>query len=438
MFKLINYFAPYFSPYFSPEDKVGGAVEDKALSKGEMIDFMSSEDKEEVLDIKEKPIKEKEEDEKEEEEIEEKDDEKEEEKEDELTELEEELDGPEEDKLELVAPVRKKEILAAYPDLFKKFPYLERAYYREQKFTELLPTIKDAEMAVEKSNILDQFDADIRVGNLEKAISAVKGSGEEAFHNLVDNYLPNLYKIDKDAYLHVVGNLIKQTTHSMLAEAASSNNAELKEAAEIVNQFIFASKQVSQPTKLSREKPDSKAEDAQKQREQAYTRERFETSRDDLTAKVNNTIKSTIEANIDPKGSMSDYIKKNATRDCQERLVNMLDGDRRLTVIIDRLWDDSFKNNFSRASLDKIKVAYLSRAKALLPTVIKQARNEALKGSGKRVREESNEEEVTQTKRGPLPVGRTTSSNNGGGKSDSERAKAIPSNMTSKDYLLQD
>ena len=37
-----------------------------------------------------------------------------------------------------MTPVRRKEILAKYPKLFKDFPYLEKAYYREQQFTEVL------------------------------------------------------------------------------------------------------------------------------------------------------------------------------------------------------------------------------------------------------------------------------------------------------------
>ena len=75
---------------------------------------------------------------------------KEDEEEDELADLEEELDGPDEEKLELTTPVRRKEILTKYPNLFKDFPYLEKAYYREQQFTEIYPTIDDARAASEK------------------------------------------------------------------------------------------------------------------------------------------------------------------------------------------------------------------------------------------------------------------------------------------------
>src|SRR3990167_5987165 len=45
---------------------------------------------------------------------------------DELAELEEELKDPSEEDLELTTPVKKREILAKYPTIFKDFPSLEK------------------------------------------------------------------------------------------------------------------------------------------------------------------------------------------------------------------------------------------------------------------------------------------------------------------------
>lgn len=413
------------NPFFAPEE----VIEKGELGKEEIIKLLGEDDeKEEKLDIKEK----KEEKEEVEEEVE--GEEKEEEK-DELDELEEELEEPDEDKLELTTPVRRKEILSKYPKLFKDFPYLEKAYYREQQFTEILSTIDDAKLAVSKADVLDKFEVDLNQGNLEPALKAVKGN-ERAFNTLVDNYLPTLAKVDKDAYHHVIGNIIKTTTLAMINEGKNSNNAELQEAAKILNHFVFGNTQITQPTNLA--KPKDEAEDSKNEelnrREREILQKNFENSRDTLNTKVNNILKSTIEANIDPKESMTDYVRKNATRECQEKLEELLEGDKRLGMLIDKLWEVSFKDGFSRASQDKIKSAYLSRAKTLLPTVIKQARNEALKGLGKRV--EKDEDDTP--KKGPLPIGRSASSKSSSGKSEREQANAIPKGMSSRDFLMQD
>ena len=89
---------------------------------------------------------------------------------DELKELEEELErkakpDEDEDLEDLVTPARRKDILAKYPALFKDFPYLEKAYYRDQQFTELLPTIADAKAAVEKAEILDRTEQLVMSGD---------------------------------------------------------------------------------------------------------------------------------------------------------------------------------------------------------------------------------------------------------------------------------
>ena len=90
---------------------------------------------------------------------------------DELKDLEEELEGPTEEQLELMTPVSRREILKKYPNLFKDFPYLERSYYREREYTELLPTVEDAKLAVEKSQILDAFEQDVANGNIQTILS---------------------------------------------------------------------------------------------------------------------------------------------------------------------------------------------------------------------------------------------------------------------------
>src|SRR5215471_8169350 len=138
---------------------------------------------------------------------------------DELAELEAELQEPSEEQLELVTPVRRRDILKKYPNIFKDFPYLEKAYYREQQFTELLPTIEDAKAAVEKSKVLDRFESDVTSGNTETILRAVKETSPDAFLKIVDNYLPTLAKVDEKAFFHVIGNVTKHTIINMVNEA---------------------------------------------------------------------------------------------------------------------------------------------------------------------------------------------------------------------------
>jgi hypothetical protein len=401
--------------------------------KTETYDLLKDEVKEQETIELPKEKKEEEKPEEEEEEVPAKREEEEEEEEDELKEIEEELEEPTEDKLELVTPVRRREILAKYPQLFKDFPYLEKAYYREQQFTEVFPTITDAKEAAEKAEVLDKYEVDIMKGNIGVVLNAVKEESDDAFSELVDNLLPALQKTDQNAYYHVMGNVIKQTIYSMWQEGNQSNNDVLKNAAQIVNQYVFGSNTFVPPSNLSAKKQPQETEREQElqERERTYITERFESARDDLQTRADNTLKATIEQNVDPKKTMTDYVRKNAVREAHEILVNLIDKDSRFGNILDRLWEKAFERNFDKQSMDSIKSAYFTKAKTLLPSVIKKARLDALRGMGKRVREDE-EETSTPANKGPVTPGRPLS------KGKITSAKEIPKGMTSLEFLNQD
>src|SRR5262245_3129968 len=442
-------------PLFAPES-VGGPTAIQSgggggeLSKEDMIEFMADdEESQDVLDLDDKKTKGKtdkttrkeqgeteEEAETNEETSDEDSDEESDEESDELSELEQELQGPTDEQLELVTPVRRGEILKKYPNLFKDFPYLEKAYYREQQFTELLPTIEDARNAVEKSQILEKFEADvIQNANTENILRAVKEENPEGFLKLVDNYLPTLAKVDEKAYLHLLGNVSKHTIVAMLNEAQRLGVGEngsgnpLQMAAQILNQFVFGSSQFVPPQNLAKDGPkDTKREDEQKHREQEYVRGRLNDSVNDMNQRVNNTLRNTINAHIDPKQSMTDYIRGKASQDALDELQRLLAQDSRFKNLADRLWDAAIRANFSKDSVDRIKSAYLSKSKTLLPTVIKKARIDALRGMGKRVRNESDEDETpTRDKKGPITPGAPRSQGGKGGKIT--KAADIPKGM---------
>jgi hypothetical protein len=183
---------------------------------------------------------------------------------------------------------------------------------------------------------------------------------------------------------------------------------------------------------LAKDEPKHEKTDEIDNREKEFTRRQFETARGDLNSRVNNALKSTIEANIDPKSSMTDYVRKQAVRDVSETLQSLISQDKRFGLIIDRLWEDAFKKNFSKDSLDNIRSAYVSKSKTLLPSVIKKARNEALRGMGKRVREESNEQ---PNKKGPASQSKPRSSNDGG---NSRKPGEVPRGMRTLDFLMED
>jgi hypothetical protein len=270
-------------------------------------------------------------------------------------------------------------------------------------------------------------------GNTENVLKAVRETNINGFMKIVDDYLPTLARVDDKAYFHVIGNVTKHTIMAMVKEARNTKNEQLQNAAHLLNQFVFGTSDFQPPTQLAKgERPDDSREKQLTERERGFVRQQFETTRGELNTRVNNTLRNTIDANIDPKSSMTDYVRKNASRDALDTLETIINQDGRFKILVDKLWEKAFQENFSKASTDRIRSAYVSKAKTLLPRVISKARNEALRGMGKRVKDE----EDTTPRRGPVPAGRPRSQDRPTGKI--RDAKDIPKGMSSLDFLNSD
>jgi hypothetical protein len=156
-------------------------------------------------------------------------------------------------------------------------------------------------------------------------------------------------------------------------------------------------------------------------------REKFESVRDDLSTKATNVLKSTVDAHIDPRGAMTEYVRRNATRDCLNDVENMIAQDKPFRTYLDKMWERAAQENFSQNSLNKIRSAYLSKAKTYLKPAIQKARNEALKGFNRASSDEPKD------KRGPIATGRSASQTNSG-----NNTKTVPKGMKTFDFLNSD
>lgn len=355
---------------------------------------------------------------------------------DELKEIEEELEGPKEEDLELMTPVRRREILSKYPKLFKDFPYLEKAYYREQQFTEVFPTIQDAKTSAQKARILDQVEQSVMNGDIGTVLQAAKQENQEVFNKIADNYLPTLRRVDQQAYFHVLGNVIKDTIITMVREgrALGEQGAPLTAAANVLNQFVFGSQNFTPPVNLSRQADprEQNLEQQYKQQEQQRVLSQFEGIRDDLQGRADNVLKATIDGNIDPNKTMTEYVKSHAVTEAHDKLEDLMSRDVRFRSLLDKLWEQAFQRGFDKDSTDKIKSAYLSKAKTLLPSVIKKARNDALQGMGHSTSEVS---EDKAPKKSPISSsGRSAPPSSGKYK----KASDIPRGMSTLDVLMKD
>ena len=317
-------------------------------------------------------------------------------------EKEEEIELDEEEP-DLDLPVTRKEILKAFPDIFKKFPALQTSYYRDREFVDIIGTVDDAKIAVGKAKTLDNIQTKLLEGDTSQILEDVKKQDPEAFNRIADSYLDTLGKIDRNAYNHVAGNFIKNVITVMTQEGNRLGSDPLKEAAVVLNQFVLGTSEPQAVTKLAA-KEDTSREDKLKAREAKFLQDRFESVRDDLVEKMDNSIKATITNKIDPKGVMTDFIKRHAIKEVMDDLEATIANDDKFKDIIKGLWERAAEDNFSTSSVNRIRKAYRSKAATLLPSKIVKSRNAALKGIGKR---------ESKDRKGPVVNRKASSSSNG-------------------------
>ena len=307
------------------------------------------------------------------------------------------------DDIEIDAPPRMREISKKYPELFKDFPFLAKMMARDKQYNELFGSFDDAREVAEKSETFNNFESQLLSGNTEEVLRSVKDTDEKAFNIIVDDYLPTLAKVDKEAYFHVVGNLNRRLIMEMVAQANEEGNDDLKQAALLVNQFVFGTAKFTAPSNRVEKREDPEKDKVEQER-LSYVKERFESSRDDLQTRVDNTLRATIDSYIDPKGVMSSYVKKNAVADAMKILSSSISNDENVVKSLDKLWRVAFENKFSQDSLKRIQSFYLSKAKGNLKNAIIKARTEALKDlAPKREKETEEVEEETPRKRTIAP-----------------------------------
>jgi hypothetical protein len=406
------------------------------MSKNNILDILSSDDEADVNDAKSKSddLLSEEVDEtdkgtenteddliEEEENKDDKDEENEDENEEKL-----ELDDKDE---ELIIPVKRKEILAAYPDLFKKFPYIEKAIYREQQFSEVYPTPAEAKESVERIKEYEHFQQELSNGSPEGVLKAIADENPEGFGKLVDNYLPALQKVNPQAFGHIVNNIYKAAIVEMVKYAKANDNEDVKSAAQIAYQFIFGNADWVPPSNFSKETGNENKEltEVRKEKEELH-RQRFDEARDTIQTRVENTIKSTIDQHIDKTGQMSDYVKSKAVTDCITELNNLIDKDVRFKSTMNRLWKEAMNKKYNKESLESIRSVYLTRVKVDLKQVIQSVRNKALKGS----RPVRNVNDETRSKK--IPVGNSASPSRSG----PNAKQTIPAGMSIREFLTSD
>ncbi len=297
---------------------------------------------------------------------------KEDEEEEEKLDLEDDKEKQEKDEFD--TPPKKKAITAKYPTFFEDFPFVEKMLFRDKAYSEMFGSFNDAKEVKAQAEILNSFEQDLLKGDVSEVLRQTKENAPEAFKKLVDNYLPNLAKVDRDAYFHIIGNV----TRSIVKEMSKDKSDDMKIAGKLLAQFILNTED-EKDLDLKKLAKDEPKDDELENKKKEFVQKQYNTARNEMQVRVDNILRSTIDSYIDPKNQMSAYVKKNAVRDALAEVHKSIGGDADYRKNLDRLWQRAFSEEFSSSSTDSIRQSYLGKAKGLLNTIIRKTRAEALK-----------------------------------------------------------
>lgn len=272
------------------------------------------------------------------------------------------------------------QVKKANPELFKKFPELKDAIFREQKYTQIFPSIEEAEDAKDRNETFGKMEADILEGKSEELFKAVEATDKTSFIKLAHNLLPTILSQDKDLYSDIIALPIKRAVQQAYIQAKKADNKNLMNAALYIDDFFFEGDGISNDPKTSSPSKKDVKKDPEVERLEKERDEHAERIRNEFNTSVIESLRFRLSKEISSSITnyeFDEYKRKNVSRDIENEVNNLLANDVRYQASIKSLYNQASSAKFNSEWKARIISAYLARAKAVLPIAKKKVIEEA-------------------------------------------------------------
>ena len=324
---------------------------------------------------------------------------KEEEQEEEKEEEEEQEEEEEEPKKIPYGRPTIREIKAKYPDFFKDFPSLRDAFFREQEYTQLFPTVEDAREAFEDIEAFRNLQDSVLSGDPKPLLDSIEQADSKALGKFAASFLPSLYKRDTALYTEVVTPLFENMVRSMYQQGMTSGDSDLANAALHASKYLFDTEEVASGKKsVSRRREESPEEKEVEEQRRALNLERYQEFYKSVASEIDQSLRSIVSRDFDPDGVFTPFLKRKCIEEVIDQVGAALEADANHMAVMKSHWTRAGRNGYSRESKDKIVAAYLARARSLIPAIRDKVRREAL---GTTVKASRKTKEAAENKRSP-------------------------------------
>lgn len=270
-----------------------------------------------------------------------------------------------------------KQITEKFPTLFKEFPQLRHTFFREQEYAKVFPTVEDAQEAATKAENFSYLEADLLAGSPTNLLKSISQAAPEAFEKLVNEFLPSVYSLNKDAFYSVTRPILSNALKAAFNEGTQDGNKNLVLASQYLNRFLFGSTDIEDTKVITqRQQPDSAREKFEQERS-TFFKQRSEDFENDVHKTVRNELKKLSSAGLDPENKLNEFTRSSIIDKIIEQVGSVLSKDTRHQATMNSLWKRALQSGLSPELKSRIIQTHIARVKEILPTIRAKVRSEA-------------------------------------------------------------
>lgn len=277
-----------------------------------------------------------------------------------------------------------KDVKKEFPGIFKKFPELKAAFYRDAQFSQVHGSPEEAAIASQKAENYDLLESSLVSGSPELLMKELSENNPKAFKEVATNWLPQLRAIDDKLYIQATEPVLEELIFLAFKHGEKTGDKNLSMSARHLANFVFANGG-DIPDLSSRVKKESNpAEEQLKTERAAWAETRFREADGEIFQRVTKSLEQTIRQNLDPSGAMTERMKSSIVKDVINELNSQLIKDPIHARRMSGLWKRASTDSYSRQSKESIVTTYLSGARPLIRELRNRIRAEYLGSSSKR------------------------------------------------------
>ena len=278
-----------------------------------------------------------------------------------------------------------KALKAAYPDLFKKFPYLRTAFFEYPKLAEVFPDVESAQTAAEKANEYDALESSlVEKGDAGLLVKTLSENNPKALAKVVESFPEAVRAVDVKLYQQIATPIIEELLYYAANHARKLGTEQgqpgrnILLAAQHLANFVFVNggeiPDITKRGKPGNTELSEEEKKLQKDREE-FNQQRYNIAMGEVETKITGTLNEIIGRKLD---TLTSFERKSVIKDTRREIDQALLADKALQRQLRGLWKRAADDGYSESSKSSIMRAWLDRARAIAPGIRNRLRQEAL------------------------------------------------------------